>query len=294
MNRPGKATRSHGKPSDDDDETTGLGLPVSLKRQIESYAVMHHMTPTQVLAEGVKLLLKQEVLQQGRMNRAKPKARPCNKPFDAEERQYLCGLDAVDECGEKRITWNRYFIRYVEYELELGARPVDVRNPPFWTATIPHTHPGRPDGRPTGECGTRPFWTRPSRFASCNLRTGRRCPERPSPWYGDATPYDQAKASGRTGIGVIILPAAGRPCGCGWPRPSNRAGGATHLYARRPPPTLRRDADPCQWTRRIGRNEAKPDLQSTKVTRAEWKRNGYGGLHVYGNRPIGHFPLVSQ
>lgn len=126
MNRPEKATRSHGKPSDDDDETTGLGLPVSLKRQIESYAVMHHMTPTQVLAEGMKLLLKQEALQQGRMNRAKPKARPCNKPFDAEERQYLCGLDAVDECGEKRITWNRYFIRYVEYELELGARPVDV------------------------------------------------------------------------------------------------------------------------------------------------------------------------
>ena len=117
MNRPEKATRSHGKPSDDDAETTGLGLPVSLKRQIESYAVMHHMTPTQVLAEGMKLLLKQEALQQGRMNRAKPKARPCNKPFDAEERQYLCGLDAVDECGEKRITWNRYFIRYVEYEL---------------------------------------------------------------------------------------------------------------------------------------------------------------------------------
>lgn len=57
MNRPEKATRSHGKPSDDDDETTGLGLPVSLKRQIESYAVMHHMTPTQVLAEGMKLLL---------------------------------------------------------------------------------------------------------------------------------------------------------------------------------------------------------------------------------------------
>lgn len=126
MNRPEKATRSHGKPSDDDDETTGLGLPVSLKRQIESYAVMHHMTPTQVLAEGMKLLLKQEALQQGRMNRAKPKARPCNKPFDAEERQYLCGLDAVDECGEKRITWNRYFIHDVEYELELGARPVDV------------------------------------------------------------------------------------------------------------------------------------------------------------------------
>lgn len=102
MNRPGKATRSHGKPSDDDDETTGLGLPVSLKRQIESYAVMHHMTPTQVLAEGMKLLLKQEALQQGRMNRAKPKARPCNKPFDAEERQYLCGLDAVDECGVQK------------------------------------------------------------------------------------------------------------------------------------------------------------------------------------------------
>lgn len=78
MNRPEKATRSHGKPSDDDDETTGLGLPVSLKRQIESYAVMHHMTPTQVLAEGMKLLLKQEALQLGRMNRAKPKARPCN------------------------------------------------------------------------------------------------------------------------------------------------------------------------------------------------------------------------
>lgn len=172
--------------------------------------------------------------------------------------------------------------------------PKEKRNPPFWTATIPHTRPGRPDGRPTGECGTRPFWARPSRFASCNLRTGRQGPARPSPWYGDATPSDQAKASGRTGIGAIILPAAGRPCGCGWSRPSNRAGGATHPYARRPPPTLRRDADPCQWTRRIGRNEAKPDLQSTKVTRAEWKRNGYGGLHVYGNRLIGHFPLVSQ
>lgn len=131
-----------------------------------------------------------------------------------------------------------------------------------WTATIPHTHPGRPDGRPTGECGTRPFWARPSRFASCNLRTGRRCPERPSPWYGDATPPDQAKASGRTGIGAIILPAAGRPCGYVWSRPSNRAGGATHLYARRPPPTLRRDADPCPWTRRIDSNAATPNLQS--------------------------------
>ena len=63
MNRPEKATRSHGKPSDD--ETTGLGLPVSLKRQIESYAVMHHMTPTQVLAEGMKLLLNRK-----RCNRA--------------------------------------------------------------------------------------------------------------------------------------------------------------------------------------------------------------------------------
>lgn len=142
--------------------------------------------------------------------------------------------------------------------------PKEKRNPPFWTATIPHTHPDRPDGRPTGECGTRPFWARPSRFASCNLRTGRQGPARPSPWHGDATPSDQAKASGRTGIGAIILPAADRPCGYEWSRPSNRAGGATHLYARRPPPTLRRDADPCQWTRRIDRNEAKPDLQSTK------------------------------
>lgn len=108
------------------------------------------------------------------------------------------------------------------------------------------------------------LWARPSRFASCNLRTGRQGPERPSPWNADATPSDQAKASGRTRTGAIILPAAGRPCGCGWSRPSDRAGGATHLYARRPPPTRRRDADPCPWTRRIDRNEAKPDLQSTK------------------------------
>lgn len=140
--------------------------------------------------------------------------------------------------------------------------PKEKRNPPFWTATIPHTHPGRPDGRPTGECGTRPFWARPSRFASCNPRTGRQGPERPSPWYGDATPSDQAKASGRTRTGAIILPAADRPCGCGWSRPSDRAGGTTHLYARRPPPTRRRDADPCPWTRRTDSNVARPNLQS--------------------------------
>ena len=42
----------------------------------------------------------------------KMKARPRNKPFDAKERQYLCGLDAVDACTEKRITWNQAFIAY--------------------------------------------------------------------------------------------------------------------------------------------------------------------------------------
>mgnify|MGYP000036255205 CR=1 FL=1 len=29
------------------------------------------------------------------MSRPKAKARPRNKPFDDQERQYLCGLDAV-------------------------------------------------------------------------------------------------------------------------------------------------------------------------------------------------------
>ena len=60
------------------------------------------------------------------MNRAKPKARPCNKPFDAEERQYLCGLDAVDACTEKRITWNQAFIAYAIKELVRGRAPSDI------------------------------------------------------------------------------------------------------------------------------------------------------------------------
>lgn len=124
MNRRKEETRSYGASVDDGGETPsiGAGLPVSLRRSVISYAVTHHMTPDEVLAEGARLLLGRERKRIG----PKTKPRPANKPFDAEERQYLCGLDAVDECGEKRITWNRYFIRYVEHALELGARPTDV------------------------------------------------------------------------------------------------------------------------------------------------------------------------
>lgn len=53
----------------------------------------------------------------------KMKARPRNKPFDAKERQYLCGLDAVDACTEKRITWNQAFIAYAIKELVRGVAP---------------------------------------------------------------------------------------------------------------------------------------------------------------------------
>lgn len=56
----------------------------------------------------------------------KMKARPRNKPFDAEERQYLCSLDAIDACTEKRITWNRAFITYATAELAQGHAPSDI------------------------------------------------------------------------------------------------------------------------------------------------------------------------
>ena len=56
----------------------------------------------------------------------KMKARPRNKPFDAKERQYLCGLDAVDACTEKRITWNQAFIAYAIKELVQGRAPSDI------------------------------------------------------------------------------------------------------------------------------------------------------------------------
>ena len=118
MNRPEKEARScdasTGKP-------TSPGLPVLLRKRVDSYASKHDMTSDQVLAEGAKLLLKRE-----RKTRPKSKPRPANKPFDVEERQYLRSLSAVDECSEKRIIWNKYFIHYVESELELGSRPVDL------------------------------------------------------------------------------------------------------------------------------------------------------------------------
>lgn len=60
------------------------------------------------------------------MNRPKVKARPRNKPFDAEERRYLCGLDAVDACTEKRITWNRAFIAWATAKLDQGYAPSDI------------------------------------------------------------------------------------------------------------------------------------------------------------------------
>ena len=60
------------------------------------------------------------------MNRPKAKARPRNKPFDDQERQYLCGLDAVDAFTEKRITWNRAFIAYAIKELVRGCAPSDI------------------------------------------------------------------------------------------------------------------------------------------------------------------------
>lgn len=54
------------------------------------------------------------------------KDRPRGKPFDEPERKYLCSLDIIDACTEKRITWNKTFIEYAEKELEAGSRPVDI------------------------------------------------------------------------------------------------------------------------------------------------------------------------
>ena len=41
------------------------------------------------------------------MTRPKAKDRPRGKPFDEPERKYLCSLDIIDACTEKRITWNK-------------------------------------------------------------------------------------------------------------------------------------------------------------------------------------------
>lgn len=61
------------------------------------------------------------------MTRPKAKKdRPRGKPFDEPERKYLCSLDIIDACTEKRITWNKTFIEYAEKELEAGSRPVDI------------------------------------------------------------------------------------------------------------------------------------------------------------------------
>ena len=60
------------------------------------------------------------------MTRPKAKDRPRGKPFDEPERKYLCSLDIIDACTEKRITWNKTFIEYAEKELEAGSRPVYI------------------------------------------------------------------------------------------------------------------------------------------------------------------------
>ena len=56
------------------------------------------------------------------MTRPKAKDRPRGKPFDEPERKYLCSLDIIDACTEKRITWNKTFIEYAEKELEAHDR----------------------------------------------------------------------------------------------------------------------------------------------------------------------------
>ena len=62
----------------------------------------------------------------GGKDRNDRKDRPRGKPFDEPERKYLCSLDIIDACTEKRITWNKTFIEYAEKELEAGSRPVDI------------------------------------------------------------------------------------------------------------------------------------------------------------------------
>lgn len=128
MNKPTDETQSQDEPSDNDDGTvpTVLRLPLSLKSRIKEYATTHHMTPVQVLVKGMELLMEQEKMERKRTVGRRPQAWPRNKPFSPSERRYLCRLDAVDSCTQTRITWNKYFIRHVEHELESGARPVDV------------------------------------------------------------------------------------------------------------------------------------------------------------------------
>lgn len=52
--------------------------------------------------------------------------RPRNKPFDEDEIRMLRGLDAVDSCGERRITWNREFIKRAKKELAEGESPTEI------------------------------------------------------------------------------------------------------------------------------------------------------------------------
>lgn len=58
--------------------------------------------------------------------RRKQKTRPRNQPFSKEERQYLCALDVVDSCTEKRISWNRGFIEEAKKLLAEGHPPTEI------------------------------------------------------------------------------------------------------------------------------------------------------------------------
>ena len=64
--------------------------------------------------------------EEGKDGRKTHASRPRNKPFDKEERQYLCGLPAVDSCTESRINWNSEFIGKVQSEIETGAHPTEI------------------------------------------------------------------------------------------------------------------------------------------------------------------------
>ena len=60
------------------------------------------------------------------MTRPKAKDRPRGKPFDEPERKYLCGLDIIDACTEKKNHLEQNLHRIRRKGTQAGSRPVDI------------------------------------------------------------------------------------------------------------------------------------------------------------------------
>ena len=84
----------------------GNGLAVGRIRLWAGRQPPRHPRRTRHLKKQSRLIPAERTEMIG-MTRPKAKDRPRGKPFDEPERKYLCSLDIIDACTEKRITWNK-------------------------------------------------------------------------------------------------------------------------------------------------------------------------------------------